>query len=150
MILQTDSKLNISINKWGCYYLSIFYITLKVNKEKICPDPEIINSLAKKCLEKQCMDDYCYVMNPTSVSKIISQFFRFTYFCQYTGNHSTQYLSNNTVEILGCWYDKKTHFVVMNGMGKNKNFVEYDPMGKSNTVENGKMISTRVYKKIKN
>lgn len=126
------------IGENGCYFLSLLYLAEKNGKQ--------IDALRayQFCLKKGWIDEDCFVNRPDLILS------------HYTGkNYSvsiqqlgyklkqgelciTLYEWKKTLETLG-------HFVVQNPDG----VLEYDPLGNSNTVKNGKPKSYRVFTKIK-
>lgn len=139
MILQTDSRLNKSINKYGCYFMSIVFLVNKhTGLELSIP---IIEKLYKDCCELGYIEDSntrkAFIWDVNSVFKHLGLEVR------YNGRHDPPNYVCNTQEIeILCVRvgDSMTkHFVV----GDNYGHIAYDPMGLSDVR---KFDSKRVFR----
>ncbi len=132
MILQTDSRLSDSINKYGCYFMSILFLANKHAGFEL--DSQSINALQGALKSNGHMGDNCYIKDPTAIFRYVGMK------AEYTGVHeSFDYVcGKDEIEILCYQRTGYRHFMV-----GNKGIVAYDPMGNSS---GGHLISKRIFK----
>lgn len=132
------------IQKWceiigqdGCYFLSIV-------KAAECLTTKEINPIAayNLALKNRWMRDDCFMWSP---EKLLSHLTGITWTCEkvdgvYRGTDKDVIIHRYEV-VEG----RKTiaHFVLANADGS----LNYDPYGKSNTVQNGRVVSSRVFRR---
>ena len=137
MILQTDKRLNKSINKYGCYFFCILFLGVKYTKYPLSTGK--ILDLYLLSVDSGYMDDECYIEDPDGI------FFLLGLLTKYTGKHESRYYSCGRRDIEILKYERKDgspHFVVGNRYGK----VAFDPMGTSKAVRDGYLQSKRIFR----
>ena len=150
-IRQTDRELLIPIQKYGCLFLCFAYSS-----------PIIFSGgeIGRRCLNvywEEAVDrgyisgdfngdgDYddvgeAEVKDHNGLCRL------FLIPCRYDDRHHSpeEKIPDEVEHVFGCYRWKSNHFVVLD---KNLNVV-FDPIGKSNTVANGVLKSTRWYYKV--
>ena len=153
MIRQTDNKLPLAINKWGCYFMSILYHSGRKNGKNYGSD-EIMaiyraaimtGIISKEVYDNGVLVDGCTVQDPVSLFAL----------CGVTRksveNVNFDHVANpGEIEILvfhrdadipkGSGNDAHTHFVA----GQD-GLVLWDPIQNSNTVKYGNIVSKRIF-----
>jgi len=134
MILQTDKRLNESINKYGCYFMSILFLVNKYLGLELSTDS--ILKIYDQSIKNNIMESNCYVNNP---DKLFNNLGLRT---KYTQVHESpnRKCSEDEIEILCLKYSNYNHFVVGDGKGN----ITYNPMGK--TAPNYYLKSKRIFK----
>jgi len=139
MILQTDNRLNKSINNFGCYYMSILFLLNKHIGLKLSTG--IIIKYFNECVSKGYItdnNDYHAFIN--SAQKV---FIHLGMNVKYTDAHEPpkRNCASNEIEIL-CLKNHlgKKHFVVGDGRGH----IAFDPMGVSG--RDYRLNSKRIFK----
>lgn len=150
MILQTDTRLSKEVNDYGCYLMSILYVTCmrcNIDVSKVSA-LNVMNILVAGKQARAIGKDCTILAAKNVLVDIICQEFGLENVCKfgYTGVHSQEYIVSGNRFVLGAWRWKFTHFVAMNGCGNTRNDVVYDPLGESYSVRHGTMISTRIYR----
>lgn len=115
-----------SIGRWGCYLLCL----IKASGKNV---DEALNYY-RLFLSKQWIDEGCYVKNPVAILKYLTG-------KDYSVKKSA--IKEDADVVIEYWYNKATglhHFVL-----RQKNGELFDPLGKSNTVANGKVESYRLF-----
>lgn len=141
------------IGDTGCYFSSIVYIAesiLKVNADLI----RYFYVFNKKLTNgKQWVEDDCFMNRPDLVLlNILQQEIRLHDIKKTVNSVNVQnikdikYVPKENEYLIGCYEWKTTghtysHFVVLD----SKKNVVFDPLGQSNTVKNGKLVSLRVF-----
>jgi len=138
VILQRDQRLRPNIKRWGCYYMSILFLA---NKYKNTPFSvtTINNNFYLGNVQRGAMDKQCFIKDPDAV------FASAGLKVQYTGKHEdkTRACKRGEIEILYYEHpDLGGHFVAGDGRGN----VAYDPWGVSMAVEEGELVSKRIFK----
>ncbi len=148
MILQTNKDLLPALNKYGCYFMSILYANFFYDKDlSDTTDARSINVIFKVAQGLNYVDRDAFVNHPNGISKCFAHHHGFANYVEYQGKHDQRYEIVAPDEIiLGAWYYRYTHFVVMDGMGNKSKNVIYDPLGNSETVKHGQLMSTRIYR----
>jgi len=138
----------------GCYFSSIVYLAENILKVKV----DIIRyffvfNKTKTSNGKQWIEDDCYMNRPDLVLlNILQQEIIKNGLNKVVNSVNVQnvkdikYTPKNNEYLIGCYEWKATghtysHFVVLD----SKKNVIYDPLGESNTVKNGKLVSLRVF-----
>jgi len=134
MILQTDDRLNESINVYGCYFMSLLYLANKLTGYKL--STTVIISLYNKFIDFRFMSTDCFIGDPDGIFKYLGLK------TKYTDTHEPpqRNCAKNEIEILclkNC--NGLTHFVV----GDGKGHIAYNPMGVSIGF---KLHSKRIFK----
>lgn len=127
------------IGETGCYFLSIIH-SAELATSKILDAIAIYN----ECLRKQWIGEDCFVNEPALI---------YGYLVGGSWECNKQPITYKPVygDVVILRYERKTvmetfaHFVC----GDINCNVEYDPLGKSNTVANGQLVSLRVISRIK-
>jgi len=122
------------LGDYGCYFLSLLHL-VKSDYGAI--------TLYRLALDKKYIDPDCYVRDPGAVLRLAAGE-------KWEVRHEpANYIPwENEFEILR--FERKTtgttysHFVVGDGRGG----VAYDPLGKSRTVAEGKLVSKRIVRKV--
>ena len=136
MILQRDPRLNDAIHKYGCYFMSILFLSNKyTNCEISCG---AILDTYTIFIDSGWMDEQCFVNDPEAM---------FGYMglpVYYYDWHDPPYYScqKDEIEILRFQYINWKHFVVGDGASR----VAYDPYGTSKAVRLGELKDKRVFK----
>lgn len=119
----------------GCYFLSLVYIAEQEIKKSI----DIID-LYNTCVAKGWMKEDCYILDPAAILSYLigkkTMFFKVDG-TKFTPTKFERVISRYENNARGKLY---SHFVV----GCNGKVI-YDPLGESNTVKNGKLVSYRVF-----
>ena len=139
MILQTDDRLNKSINKYGCYFMSIVFLVNKHTGLKL--SIPIIERLYRECCELGYIEDSnkrkAFIWNAEAVFKHLGLEVK------YNDRHDPANYVCHTEEIeilcIRVGENWTKHFVVGDGYGH----VAFDPMGISDIR---KLDSNRVFK----
>lgn len=142
MIDQEDKRLHPTINKYGCYFLSILWHCRNLAGNPTTP--EEINAFFGRMTHAGYLDGECTVLFPEHIFEALGP--RVTQLKTLEG--SVKMPVTETVmagfEIL-CysWPEMKyTHFCPGDGYGK----LAYDPIKRgSNTVKNGRVTSKRLF-----
>ena len=145
MILQRDPRLNDRINKYGCYLMFIFY---EVNKyTNYMFSPQIINDLYKVFVSHGYMDKDCYITDPNTIFAFLDLPVK------YTDRHESIFRRCEEDEFEALMFrldrpnkDPWIHFTAGSGRGT----VTYDPYGCSKAVAEGRLMSKRIFRRIKN
>ena len=137
MILQIDPRLRDDIKQYGCYYFCLLYLANKYANAQLSA-ARINGSLYFKLVQEGAMTTGCYINSPDTVLRVLGLHAR------YTGVHeSPEYqCAEDECEVLRFEYGKQSHFVVGDGRGN----VAFDPMGVSQTVAEGRLMSKRIFK----
>ncbi len=131
--IKNKQEIMKQLGEYGCYFLSILYLSEQITNTEIDPVRAYVECLKEKIIDKQCT-----VLNPET---LIFEYTK-THFLV-TKENSEYTTKENEYEILVFGNAKYTHFVVGNG----HNNVECDPLGHSNTVATGKIISKRIFRR---
>jgi len=139
MILQTDERLNESINKYGCYFMSILFLANKFKGVKL-------STVSILRYWRECIDKGYMLENDELHSFIVSAekiFLHLGLKVKYTNKHeaSDRNCSKQEIEIL-CLQNNRglKHFVV----GDGKGHIAYNPMGRDNPTYS--VRSKRIFK----
>lgn len=124
-------KLALSIGNYGCYFSCLCRIAEKLTGKDI----DILEAFGS-CKNSGWINDDCYVKNPDKIIEFLS------------GKKASTVKTNNlncalkeNAFAVGCYkWNAHSHFVLLDKTKK----VEYDPLGASNTVKNGRLDSLRV------
>jgi hypothetical protein len=142
MIRQDDERLIHQYHRGGCYVFSILWF---VNMVKNFPfSAELLNELHATLIKHGWMEDDCTVLRPESIYGYFDIGAKIVW--DKNSQHKqppSRICHPNQVECLE-WYNPSTghgHFTAGNGLG----MVTYDPLGKSNTVEHGYLVSKRIF-----
>ncbi|MHA2065529.1 MAG: DUF261 family protein [Candidatus Thorarchaeota archaeon] len=136
MILQRDMRLNASINKYGCYYMSILFLCNKYRNVELSTG--MINELYVIFQDTGWMDNECFINDPQAI---------FGYMglqVYYYDRHDPPFYKckKDEIEILRFQYVAWKHFVVGDGLSH----VTYDPYGTSKAVRLGELRDKRVFR----
>lgn len=134
MILQNDRRLNIKIQKYGCYFMSMLFLANMFKGIEL--SIEKIEQIYNECISKNFMNINCYISNPDKILTYLGLS------CEYNNRHDSAFYkcNRNEIEILCIKYPTYKHFVVGDGNGN----ILYNPMGL--TAPNGYIESKRVFK----
>lgn len=134
MILQTDNRLNASINNYGCYFMSLLFVANKYTGYKLSTD--IITRLYNELIELGYMANNCFILDADGILNYLGVK------CKYTDKHESPNFKTkrSQVEILCLKYPTYKHFVVGDGLGN----IAYDPMGL--TASGSYLHSKRIFK----
>lgn len=137
MILQTDSRLNKHINKYGCNFMSIAFLANKHGFGQF--DTDVLERVYSDAVYNDIMDRDCYIKSYDRLFKM------FGLSVKYTGEHEPpgKRCEKNQIELLYFEYPQKswTHFVAGDGGGN----IAYDPWGVSETCYHGQLVSKRIF-----
>lgn len=143
---QTDSRLDIYIRKYGCYFMSLAYHTGRDFT------PERLNHIWADCIKRGFisgdkngdgdLDDNgeAIIVNPNGVCRMLG--LDYTYMDRH---FPATDLIPRTYKAVGCYYNPRTkfrHFVAIN---PDKTVV-FDPIENSVTVREGYLESLRLYR----
>lgn len=126
------------IGECGCYFLSIVEACAKMTKKQ----PDIIE-LYNLCIKKRIMREDCFMWEPAKLFELLVG-----------GNWTIEKVDGahrpepNETVILRYEYKPKPmtiigHFVLAGSDGS----VCFDPYGNSQTVQNGRVVSSRVFRR---
>lgn len=128
------------VGRYGCYFLSILKLA-----EMAADITEGIDALRayKKCLDLDLIEDDCYVRKPADIIFL------------YTGQEYEVFHAPadyetpmGQLEIVRYEWPRTmetlSHFAVGDGMGG----VGWDPLGSSQTVQYGRLVSKRIFRRI--
>lgn len=130
--LKKVSEATKQIYDYGCYFLSLLYVSNIPYSEPANLDEILM--YYDTFVSKGWMDPDCYVKDPCSILRYLTG-------KTYTVKKDTV-LDPNANIIIGLWHNPTTnlrHFVVMN----SKNNVVWDSLGHSTTVADGYIESYR-------
>lgn len=145
LIYQNNPKLDLYIQKYGCYYMSLYFHSGKIYSAAK------LNEIWNRCISLGYitgdmngdgdLDDYneAVMVNPSGVAKELGLPYK------YIGKHSegTDKIPNGYIAV-GCFYNDRTKFTHFVAINKYKTVI-YDPIPNSVTVREGKMISMRLF-----
>ena len=134
MILQTDKRLNGSINKYGCYLMSLLFLANKYTGYQL--SVEKINDLYMELQALGFMDHNCYIQDPHGILRHLGLD------ATYRQRHDPPGYKcrSNEIELLCLQYSSYNHFVV----GDSNGNIAYNPMGR--TLPNYYIKSKRIFK----
>jgi hypothetical protein len=142
MIRQDDSRLNINIQKYGCYFMSILYFVNKYDNFGFSAD--IINGLYVHFVTREYMTDTCFVLNPEAIFEELGLPVEMVFL---DGSHrippEAQVLEDEFEILFFKREGHHGHFVAGDGFGN----VAYDPAGNSLSVRHGELLSKRVFRR---
>lgn len=137
-ILQSDKRLDTSIQKYGCLFMSLAY------SSPVCYEGangvEKLNKIWQVCHSKGYINPADIILSHEKVAEKLG--LKVKYFDKHY--EATVAVPEDADIVIGQYLWLHTHFVVLN---KRKEIV-FDPLGKSNTVAKGKLVSLRFYKKL--
>ncbi|HCI29574.1 MAG TPA: hypothetical protein DE117_05300 [Fervidobacterium sp.] len=145
LLHQTDKELDKYIQRYGCYFMSLYYHAGELYSA------DRLNEIWEKCIELGYisgdlngdgdLDDYneAVMVNPSGVAKELGLPYK------YIGKHSegTDKIPNGYIAV-GCFYNERTKFTHFVAINKYKTVI-YDPIPNSVTVREGKMVSMRLF-----
>lgn len=141
MFLQKDTYFNNEINRYGCYFFSLVYLSSQKASRSFSKGD--VSFFYEEFVDRGWMTENCYVLEPVKILRYLNLKVSSVY---KTEGHDP---SGDNYEIL-CFersYKKDgkevsyNHFVVGDGLGH----VAYDPIGLSNAVKDGFLESKRVF-----
>ncbi len=134
MILQTDKRLDQTINKYGCYFMSLLFVSNKYTGYNL--STTVITKLYNDFIKRGFMDKNCYIQNPSAIMRYLGLA------ATYNQRHDPPKYKcgKDEIEILCLQYKNFTHFVVGDGRGN----IAYNPMGK--TAPDYYLKSKRIFK----
>ena len=133
-------KIMLVIGQEGCYFLSLVYLAEKITGRRI-------DAVAwyEEATKMGWMLANCYLLHPDILlGKMTGK--------RYNVKHASAGYLPKEGELLIARYERQkinnlmAHFVVQNT--ENPLAYEYDPMGESETVRHGQIVSYRVFKEI--
>lgn len=143
MILQSYYKFSKEVNRFGCYFLSLLYLASQKAKRTIGIGD--VEEFYRIFVEKGWMDRNCFIQLPEDILNFLGVPVR------YLGHREGHYpTAGDEYEVLcfrRVYRDKDgevrsyKHFCVGDGLGH----VAYDPMGMSNAVKYGELVSKRIF-----
>lgn len=141
MIRQDDERLRHQYHRTGCYLFSLLWW---VNVVKNFPfSAELLNGLHPVFIKHGWMEEDCTVLRPEDIFGYFDIEARIVWDKRNQHKQPPSRITHpDQVECLE-WYNPTTglgHFTAGNGLG----MVTYDPLGRSNTVENGHVVSKRI------
>jgi hypothetical protein len=144
MILQKDTYFNDYVKRFGCYFMSLIYLACQKASQSF--DKDDIAFFYGYFVDKKWMDENCFIRAPEDILGFLG--LKVKYLGHREGHDPTL---GDELEIL-CFKRTYTdregrnrtykHFVVGDGLGH----VAYDPIGMSNAVKYGELVSKRVFK----
>jgi len=136
MILQRDPRLNAAIHKYGCYFMSILFLSNKyTNCELSCSS---ILDVYRIAVDGRWMDEECFINDPQAIFGFMGLPVYY-----YDRHDPPSYVcGKDEIEILHFQLENWKHFVAGDGMSH----VAYDPYGTSKAVRLGKLMDKRVFK----
>ena len=138
MILQRDTRLLEPIRRWGCYFMSILFLTNKYKNVHLSAD--YINELYGILIGKWVMDSKCFIKDPEGVFSWVGMNVKFS-----DRHEPVDYAClPREIEILRYQVDAWIHFVVGDGQGH----VAYDPWGDSRAVREGVLQDKRIFRRL--
>ncbi len=130
--MEPIQKICLTLGNDGCYLLSIMGIAMKETKKSINPV-----ELYTVALKNRWIKEDCFVNSPGEILGLLM------------GGAWT------VEKVDGCYKPKTGEFVVYRyevreGRNTIAHFVlpDWDPYGNSNTVQNGRLISSRVFRRV--
>ena len=137
MILQRDDRLRFEIREYGCYYMSLLYLANKYTNAPLSVE-RINGPLYFGAIQQGAMNTFCFIQDPDAILAACG------WKAKYTGVHEPPeyFCKENECEILRFEHGKQSHFVV----GDGHSHVTYDPMGVSETVRHGRLMSKRIFR----
>lgn len=142
MILQTDKRLNVDINKYGCYFMGLLFIASKY--ACVSFSPTNIEDTYYKAVDENWLGSDCYVKNPAEILRYFG--LEVDHVRKEAGDlYESGWKETEIMQFLrsyksGTGIKSYYHFVV--GAGENR--IAYDPMGISNAVRYGHIESKRI------
>lgn len=135
MILQTDSRLNIEINNYGCYFMSYLFLANKHTGLEL--DTKKIMEIYSDAVKNGAMKDTCFILDHVKIFALLG-----LKVATRKGSPSSR-CADGELEILRFKNPNNgvTHYVAGDGRGN----VAYDPYGTSKTVREGFLENKRIY-----
>jgi len=135
MILQTDSRLIVPINKYGCYFMSILFLGNKYTGYQL--STRKINNFYDYCVDSGWMDAECFINDADGIFAEMGLHTRFH------DKHEDPWIlcRDDEIEILRYQIGHWKHFVAGDGHGH----VAYDPYGISRAVREGELRDKRIF-----
>lgn len=134
---EPRQKIMLILGEGGCYFLSIIHIAEDLSQRIINPLPAYF-----QMVEKKLMKENCYIIKPAAIIEELYGDDGWTV----TKEDALYICRPNEFEILRFEWPTPSkiysHFVVGDGRGD----VHWDPLGESNTVENGELVSKRIFR----
>ena len=139
MILQRDERLKKQIQDEGCYFMSILFLVNKYTNIKL--STEFINQIFDVLVSVKAMSPDCYILDPEDIFNYLGMD------VEYTDQHEapTRLCEDDEIEILYFFGPAGGHFVAGDGRGN----VTYDPWGVSRAVTDGRLVSKRIFRRLK-
>jgi len=136
LILQRDPRLNRAINKYGCYFFCILFLSNKYTNCELSIGGILDTYLIS--IDNGWMDEECFINDPEAM---------FGYMglpVYFFDRHDPPYYvcQKDEIEILRFQYINWKHFVV----GDGASHVVYDPYGTSKAVRLGELKDKRIFK----
>jgi hypothetical protein len=134
---EPRQKLMLTLGDGGCYFLSIVHIAEDLLQRRLDAVVLFIEAIDRK----YCREN-CYILKPDALISMIYDDREWLvrkegpfYLCE-----------NNEFEVLRFEWPTPakiySHFVV----GDGKGHIHWDPLGDSNTVRNGELVSKRIFR----
>lgn len=143
MILQTHTCFNEDIKRFGCYFMSLIYLASQKASRSFSKGD--VKFFYEHFIDNDWMNKHCFILLPGEILKFLG--LKVEYLGHREGHVPTL---GDEFEIL-CFertYTTKEgkqktykHFCTGDGLGH----VAYDPMGMSNAVKFGELVSKRIF-----
>jgi hypothetical protein len=137
-ILQSDKRLDASIQKYGCLFLCLAHASPVEYTGEHGVDK--LNKIWQHCHKKGYISTADIMLSHAKVAEALG--LKVRYFDKHY--EPTASIPENVDLVIGQFLWLHTHFVLLN---KQKQVI-FDPIGKSNTVAKGKLVSLRYYQKL--
>ncbi len=150
-IYQTDERLPIRFNRWGCFFLSLIEATLlHSHSNNFYDSTDTILKLfqiEREAYDINCIDEELYIKNYNGFCHVVSSVFMCDNVLSYY-NERTKYDFSDCSDdfvVIGKWKYNHIHFVLMNGVGNTRDDIVYNSLQNSKTIEYGSMLQSRVF-----
>jgi len=144
VILQTDRRLSQPINRYGCYYMAVMFLSNKHAGSEITIDSLL--TTYDDLVANGSMSERCFITRPNDIFAAAGLRVEFKERHDPPGYE----LASDEIEVLLYTYPRGSgggiwkHFVAGTGNGE----VAYDPWGVSVTATKGRLNSKRVFRMV--